>query len=204
MGYRALRDMWNYGARFASPMAWNGSNGIYAGHAGYTSYTAWRNTPLEEAMRDFAVSHAFVPLGSRLWTFGSPRHADTDGWTAGSGNLAAGNGYVEIHAPTREAALLSPSNLALARSETDLLVVGVDAKAITSLRVDARSANGAWVELAPVRTPDELSATSAGLSVPLSWPAGLDVADQVRLSVQLAQPVTRLRHVALYRAASAP
>ena len=34
MGYRALRDMWNYGARFASPMAWNGSNGIYAGHGG--------------------------------------------------------------------------------------------------------------------------------------------------------------------------
>ena len=31
MGYHALREMFNYGARFASPMAWNGSNGINAG-----------------------------------------------------------------------------------------------------------------------------------------------------------------------------
>ena len=68
MGYRALREMFNYGARFASPMAWNGSNGINAGEPGYVSFTAWRNTPLEDALRDFAVAHAYVPIGARLWT----------------------------------------------------------------------------------------------------------------------------------------
>ena len=88
MGYRVLREMFNYGARFASPMAWNGSNGAFAGQPGYVSFTAWRNTPAEDAMRDFAIAHAFVPLGTRLWTFGSARHADTYVWsskpTAGS------------------------------------------------------------------------------------------------------------------------
>ncbi|TMH27017.1 MAG: hypothetical protein E6H66_24275, partial [Betaproteobacteria bacterium] len=97
MAYRALREMFNYGARFVSPMAWNGSNGTDAGQASYVSYTAWRNTPLEEAMRDFAVSHAFVPPGARLWGFGSPHHADSDEWIAGEGaSLRAGNGYVDL------------------------------------------------------------------------------------------------------------
>ncbi len=47
--YRGLRDMWNYGARFVSPMAWPGSDGRNAGKPGYDPFTAWRNTPLEEA-----------------------------------------------------------------------------------------------------------------------------------------------------------
>jgi hypothetical protein len=204
MGYRALREMWNYGARFASPMAWNGSNGIYAGQAGYVSYMAWRNTPLENAMRDFAVSHAFVPLGSRLWTFGSPRHADADGWTATEGGISAGTGYLQVDATAKEIALLSPSQLAVGRGETDLLVLGVDAKAVKRVRVDARAADGAWIALAPSRATDELATTAAGVSVPLSWPSAFVAADQVRVVLELtdASKATRVRHIALYRAAS--
>ena len=200
MGYRALREMFNYGARFASPMAWNGSNGINAGQPGYVSFTAWRNTPLEDAMRDFAVAHAYVPVGARLWTFGSSRYANPDGWTvAGGAPPVAGNGYIDIAPPDGEAVLLSPTPLALARGETDLLVLGLDPAAVAAVEVDARAPNGAWLPLAPRRTTSGLAVTAAGLSVPLAWPAALAVADQIRVSLRfrtLAAPA-RIRHIAL-------
>ena len=87
MAYKTFRDAFNYGAREISAMAWNGSNGLFVGQPGYVPYTAWRNTPAEEAMRDFLVSHADVPLGARMWTFGTPLHADADGWSAERGAM---------------------------------------------------------------------------------------------------------------------
>jgi hypothetical protein len=192
--------MFNYGARFASPMAWNGSNGINAGQPGYVSFTAWRNTPLEDAMRDFAVAHAYVPVGARLWTFGSSRYADSDGWTgAGGAPPVAGNGYIDIAPRDGDAVLLSPTPLALARGETDLLVLGLDPAAVAAVEVDARTPNGAWLPLAPRRATSGLAVTTAGLSVPLAWPAALAVADQIRVSLRfrtLAAPA-RIRHIAL-------
>lgn len=206
MGYRALREMFNYGARFASPMAWNGSSGVDAGKPGYLSFTAWRNTPLEDAMRDFAVSHAFVPLGARLWTFGSARYADGDGWSAlAGGSLAAGPGFVDIAARDGEATLVSPAPLALARGETSLLVLGLDPSALTAVEVQARTPSGAWVTLASRRPAGQLKSTSAGLSVPLSWPSALAATDQIRVRLSLRDRATplRLRHVALYPATAA-
>lgn len=203
MGYRALREMFNYGARFASPMAWNGSNGINAGDPGYVSFTAWRNTPLEDAMRDFAVAHAFVPAGARLWTFGSSRYAETDGWTAvADASLAAGAGYIEITPHNGEAVIVSPAPLALSRGETDLLVLGVDSEAVAAVEVAARTAAGSWVTLTSHRGVGELESTSAGLSVPLNWPPSLAAADQIRVSLRFrntGMPL-RVRHVALYPA----
>jgi hypothetical protein len=78
--YHAFRDMFNFDAREVSAMAWNGSNGLYAGQPGYLPYIAWRNTPAEAAMRDFMVTHANLPLGARLWSFGAPGYLDDDGW----------------------------------------------------------------------------------------------------------------------------
>jgi hypothetical protein len=200
MGYRALREMFNYGARFASPMAWNGSNGINAGQPGYVSFTAWRNTPLEDAMRDFAVAHAFVPLGTRLWTFGTARHADGDGWSAAAGTLNAGKGYVDVKARDGEAVLLSPAALALARGEVDLLVIGLDPAAVATVAVDGHISSGNWITLSSSRSVAELTATSAGLSVPLQWPAARDDVDQIRVVLRFADPAAavRIRHVALY------
>ncbi len=43
--YRSLRDIANYGARFVSPMAWNGSPGEAAGTREYVGYTSLRRTP---------------------------------------------------------------------------------------------------------------------------------------------------------------
>jgi hypothetical protein len=205
MGYRALREMFNYGARFASPMAWNGSNGVNAGQPGYVSFTAWRNTPLEDAMRDFAVAHAFVPIGTRLWTFGSSRHADTDDWTTANGaGLVAGNGYLEVTPRDGAVTLVSPAPLALARGEIDLLVLGVDAGTVDSVAVEARSPSGAWIALGPPRGALGLATTPAGLSVPLIWPATLAATDQIRVTLRLraAAPI-RIRHIALYPPAAA-
>jgi hypothetical protein len=200
MGYRALREMFNYGARFASPMAWNGSNGINAGQPGYVSFTAWRNTPLEDAMRDFAVAHAYVPVGTRLWTFGSSRYADPDGWTALAGaTVTAGPGYINVTLRDGEVVLVSPAPLALARGETDLLVLGLDPTAVETVGVEARTPGGPWIPFGPRRAAVDLTTTTAGLSVPLAWPAGLIVADQIRVSLRfraLAAPA-RIRHIAL-------
>jgi hypothetical protein len=206
MGYRVLREMFNYGARFASPMAWNGSNGAFAGQPGYVSFTAWRNTPAEDAMRDFAIAHAFVPLGTRLWTFGSARHPDTDDWTAADGaNLAAGNGYLDVTPREGSVTLVSPAPLALARGETDLLVLGLDAAALESVGVEGRASSGTWIALGPHRGATGLTTTPAGISVPLSWPERLATADQIRLTLRLRESApARIRHIALYPQAAQP
>jgi len=198
--------MFNYGARFASPMAWNGSNGAFAGQPGYVSFTAWRNTPAEDAMRDFAIAHAFVPLGTRLWTFGSARHADTDDWTATAGAaVAAGNGYLDVTPREGMVTLVSPAPLALARGESNLLVLGLDAAALESVAVEGRSPSGTWISLAAPRGAAGLATTSAGISVPLSWPGRLTVADQIRITVRLhGSAPARIRHIALYPPAATP
>ncbi|MEP7180971.1 MAG: hypothetical protein ABI886_02145 [Betaproteobacteria bacterium] len=206
-GYRALAEMFNYGARLVSPMAWNGSNGINANDPGYVSYTAWRNTPLEHAMRDFAISHAYVPQGARLWTFGTPRVASNDGWGAEAGTaLAPGNGYVDVRAVGATATLLSPANLAVGRGESDLIVVGIDATAaVAGVRVEGRAGSGAWVALGPERAARGLERTSAGLLVPLAWPAGLPIVDQFRITLVRTDGTAplRIRHLALYPPANA-
>ncbi len=201
-GYRALTEMFNYGARLVSPMAWNGSNGLAANEPGYVSYTAWRNTPLEDALKDFAIAHAYVPLGTRLWTFGTPRVASNDGWGGEAGTtLAAGNGFLDLVAAGRRMTLVSPANLALQSSDTDLLVVGVDASAgLAGVRVEARAGAGPWLGLGPEHDVRALERSAAGLRLPLAWPAALAAADQLRLTFALATGTSslRVRHVALY------
>ena len=116
-GYRALRDLWNAGARFVSPMAWNGANGANASDAGYVTLTAWRNTPLEDAARDFLLARVGLAAGTMLWTFGTPVHADGDGWTAETG-IARARHPARCKSPATHAAastLHSPRGLALQR-----------------------------------------------------------------------------------------
>ena len=202
MGYRALRNMFNNGARFASPMAWNGSNGVFAGQPDYVPYTAWRNTPLEEAMRDFAVSHAWVPLGARLWTFGTARLADDDAWFGEAGTrLSAGRGSLGVAASGEDASLLSPDDLVLRPGSVDALVLQVeDADKVRSIAVEAQGEGQAWSVLAPRTPPAALGRSSAGWVVPLSWPRGLKEARRLRLRIGLSMHPAhiKLRHIALY------
>jgi hypothetical protein len=205
--YRMLREAFNFGARYVSPMAWNGSNGIFAGQPGYVAYMAWRNTPFEDAMRDFAVSHAYVPLGTRLWTFGSPQFASDDDWTAEvPATLAAGKGFVELQAQGTAARVVSPARLALARGSVDRLVLGFDPGTLARIEIDGRTATGDWVSLGSLGSlgsPVEdgaWNAGSAGLVVPIAWPADLAGVEALRigLTTRVAGDRIAVRHIALY------
>ena len=149
-GYRGLRDLWNAGARYVSPMAWNGSNGVLASHPDYVTYTAWRNTPLEEAAKDFMLSRAGLPLGARLWTFGSPRHADGDGWLAEHGGAAAGHGFLTITPEAGAVEIVSPGDLGIARPAARAVVLGLpDDARVRAVEVFAASGGDpAWRSLA--------------------------------------------------------
>lgn len=207
MAYKAFRDAFNFGARLVSPMAWGGSDGLQAGQPGYVSYMAWRNTPLEEAMRDFAVSHAYVPRGTRLWTFGSGSLASDDGWSAADGvTVRAHNGHLELRATGGDIALVSPPNLAIRRGEVGLLVVGLDRpELVASISVEFRNVTNSWIS-AGTLDRDALTKNTAGLLLPVEWPDSLGEAEQVRVVLRLSgdshtEKSLSLRHIALYRGA---
>ena len=90
-------------------------------------------------MKDFLVSHANLPRGARLWTFGSPGYADDDGWSAQGARLIAGRGHVDLVADGGAAILLSPPDQVIRANEAHSLIIGfIDAGAVTHLRVLAR------------------------------------------------------------------
>jgi hypothetical protein len=106
--YRAFRDVFNFDGRFVVPMAWNGSRGSERGQPGYRPHTAWRETEGENAMRDFARSHAGVPRGSRVWTFGTARLASDDGWGATGADTRAQPGRLVLLPHASRVVLTSP------------------------------------------------------------------------------------------------
>jgi hypothetical protein len=196
MAYQTFRDAFNYGAREVSSMAWNGSNGLFADQPGYVPYTSWRNTPAEDAMRDFLVSHADVPIGARLWTFGTPVHADADGWTAERGRLAARAGFATLTADGGEVALLSPPDQVIRPSHIGSLLVRFEGPARPArITVEARDGPQA---------PWRVVATTTKETVALAWPAAWrndgTFVTQVRLSLRFApgQDAIRLSRVLLY------
>jgi hypothetical protein len=131
-------------------MAWPGSDGRNAGKPGYDPFTAWRNTPLEEAAKDFLLARAHLSPGAKLWTFGAPRHADADEWTTERGTLAAEPGRVVLTPdPSGATVLVSPAELMLDGARAWRLVVLTDGAAPRALRVEGREARDApWVALA--------------------------------------------------------
>ena len=165
--YRGLRDLWNFGARFVSPMAWNGSNGVLAGQPGYSTFTAWRNTPLEAAARDFLVARAGLPLGSLLWTFGTAQHADGDGWTADVGTIALGKGFLTLRPDDNgRMVLLSPPGLPRSARDAETIVLGVPANAgLRRVRVQSRRAQDEGWETIADASGTALRVTDAGLAV---------------------------------------
>ena len=147
--YRGLREMWNHGARFVSPMAWPGSSGADAGKPGYDPFTAWRDTPLEDAARDFLLARAGLPAGSRLWTFGAAAHADDDGWTAEAGTLAARPGHLLLTPDAQGVVLVSPPELRLVAARRWQLALVTPGDDIASVRVEGRAApEQPWIALA--------------------------------------------------------
>ena len=197
--YRALRDLWNAGARFVSPMAWNGANGLHADDPGYASHTAWRNTPLEEAARDFLLARCGLPRRSRLWTFGTPVHADDDGWSAEVGTARPTPGALEVRGDRSGAAtLVSPMRLALAEGAMGALVLGFAADApLDSVCIGARVAGTSDWRVVAQSTRLAMEMTKAGALIRCA--ASEDHRyDQLRIALELGSPAPiRLARVAI-------
>lgn len=196
MAYKTFRDAFNYGSREVSAMAWNGSNGIFIGKPGYVPHTSWRNTPAEDAMRDFLVSHADVPRGARLWTFGSPRRADADGWSALRGELVAGTGFATLRPDGESVTLVSPPDQVIRPERIDRLVLRFSgsarpARVVVLAQTDAI---GEWVAVANGPADD------VELGWPVEWRDGRTIVERIKLDLTFP-PGTRtatLSRVLLY------
>ena len=201
--YRAFRDLWNAGARYVSPMAWNGSNGANTGSPDYVTFTAWRDTPLEDAARDFLLARAGLPLGALLYTFGTPKHADGDGWTAEIGSIALTPGALRLTTDAKGTmTLLSPRGLALAPERVARIVAGLPRELrVDAVDVYARSAGGApWGPVALART-DAIKASNAGRIVTRSGPSRASPVDQIKVEFRFG---TAARDIPLTRVAVLP
>ena len=205
-GYRSFRDLFNYDARMVSPMAWNGSNGLYADQPDYVAYTSWRNTLAEDAMKDFVVSHADLPRGARLWTFGTARHAASDDWSLEKGTLTAGKGFVDLGFGDALATLVSPPDQVLRSAVLDTLYLGLrEPDSLTTVQVFARiDPASPWQQILAATNAASLTRTAPGLAVPLAWPADWRARGQIAESMQIVLQFragtdhARIDRIALY------
>ena len=154
-------------------MAWNGSPGTVAGQPGFISYTSLRESPLEDAIKNFMISHANLPRRARLWTFGASAHADADGWTGGPGTtISPSRGALKGGSNSAEGASIeSPGELALRPRDYRAVVLQTNAPPdATRISVQGQGIDGEWVTLIPQRTLSSAPATRAGrlLELPLT------------------------------------
>ncbi len=202
--YRSLRDVSNFGARFISPMAWNGSPGETAGSKGYVSYTSLRRTPLEEAIQQFMMSHYDLPRSARLWTFGAGMHRDTDQWQADAGGQASatveglrlqlgGDGRVSV---------VSPSELDVRSGAFDALIVQAEGGGNgLQLGVDMQAEGGAWQALVLEAPLKQWPRGPAGFRIPFPAETALGARPYDRLRLAWRGPAGEavvIRSVALY------
>ncbi|TRX74877.1 hypothetical protein [Pseudomonas mangiferae] len=124
--YRALLGIANNGVRFLSPMAWNGSNGLFQGQPGFVAYTSWRHTPQETVFKDLAIQRQGLPRSAKLWPFGLRLNDALDGWQGEAGTrVTAGRGALQATPGGGAATLLSPP-LVLDPQRPQLLVLAVE------------------------------------------------------------------------------
>ncbi|HVE51609.1 MAG TPA: hypothetical protein VNG69_18545, partial [Casimicrobiaceae bacterium] len=199
--YRSFRDVFNFDGRFVTPMAWNGSRGSEAGKPGYRPHTAWRETPAEEAMKDFARSHAGVASGSRLWTFGTARYASDDGWTAERATVVAQPGRLIVTPTSGDIALLSPRDQMVRPLVHRRLHMLGPAGSIRSMVVKVKiDSHDEWVTLS--RSAVRQTARGA-YDAKLIWPVSASrgtIATALRIELELASqaPLT-IERIALTR-----
>ena len=180
--YKSLRDVLNFGARFVSPMAWNGSPGSMVAAPGFVAYTSYRGAPLETAVRNFMVNRANLPRQARLWSFGLGMVADDDGWKAQRPATAApAEGALQVSLATGRTRLDSPSALDFRTDDLDALIIAIP-NATPDLRIEiqARDRNqAAWRRLTDAARVDSLQRLRAGYLIPL--PQSSRQIEQLRL-----------------------
>lgn len=202
--YHSFRDLFNYGGRQIALMAWNGSNGIFVGKPGYSAYTSWRNTPAEQAMMDFLVSHADLPQGSLLWTFGSPRHNDDDGWIARHGIATAGAGglVLTVHNSADRLTLRSPPDLVVRPKSIGRLLLRFEgaAKVHHAVIYAKTSGEDRWRVIGRARGPE------VTLEWPADWLRNDTIIERLEFELEFAPDAdgSRLTRVLLYPAAARP
>ncbi len=204
--YRALSEMFNFGARQISVMAWNGSNGLLSFDPGYVPYTAWQNTPGEDAMRDMLDARADLPRGAWLWTFGSARHASDDGWTLERGQGVAGNGHLLLTADRGSVVMDSPPDLVVRADRVDTLLLRLsEPGTLRSVRVLVRERpDRPWHTVAVETRPGSRLRADGNHAVALKWPRAMParghVAEQIRIVAELdsGSAATRLERIGLY------
>ena len=176
-GYQSLRNVANYGARFISPMAWNGSPGEAAGQAGFLSYTALRRAPLEEAITHFMLARADLPRHARLWTFGTATHADGDDWQVDgqpAAPMQAGSLALQLDSQG-STTLFSPAELACSVGDYPALIVQAQLPepALTlTLEVDGQGDGGGWSALCPATPWSAFQPSAAGRCIPIAGAGG--------------------------------
>lgn len=200
-GYRSVRDIFNYGARFVSPMAWNGSNGIYAGQKGFVAYTAIRNTPLEDAIRDFMVSHANLPRHSRYWGFGTASHKDTDGWKAMEGSQLNLEGDSAVLFPKAGKVTLSADlGTQIEPKHHQRLILGLQQPGdVTGITVEVMDAtNKQYVQIAAVESIF-LRLDALGVHLPLVWGGNIKP-EEMRITIRFRPGMekSRLDYISLH------
>lgn len=179
----SLSAIFNYGARFVSPMAWNGSNGIFAESAEFAAFTAYRNTPLEQAVKHFMYERADLPRGTRVWTFGSGAQVSTDGWTfVGAECQFLPLQGLRLVTGSERISLWSPEELGLLPDKVSVLLVMCDApealQAISLVGVDRQGAS------APIAYTLEVQSSCLLLSI--NSVQQIDSLDRMCLSFQSA------------------
>jgi hypothetical protein len=133
-------------------------------------------------MRDFLVSHADVPVGARLWTFGTPVHVDSDGWTAERGKLVAGEGFATLTPDRGEVTLLSPADQVIRPSRIASLLVRFEGAAKPAkISVEARDAPASPWRAVGTTTTDALA-----LAWPAAWRRDATIVTRLRLSLHFA------------------
>lgn len=201
--YKSLRDVINFGARFVSPMAWNGSPGSMAGQPGFVAYTSYRASPLETAVRNLMVNRGNLPRQARLWSFGSGMVDDDDGWNAQHPATATpAAGALEISLAPGKSRLDSPSALDFRTRELDALIIGLE-NASPDLQVEvwARSRNQKnWRKLTDAARVDSMQHERPGYVLPL--PHSMQQTEQLRLVFSTAKRERfKITRIALYPAA---
>ena len=185
-GYRSLRDVANYGARFISPMAWNGSPGEAAGREGFLSYTSLRRSPLEEAITHFMLARADLPRRARLWTFGAAGHADGDGWQADDQPISPlQSGALTLRLDSQGSAVLtSPAELACRIGDHPALVVQAQMPdAALTLEVHGQDDDEHWTALCAATPWGQFKPSAAGAWIPIACAGPADTTfERIRLT----------------------
>ncbi|MEP7084158.1 MAG: hypothetical protein ABI854_05425, partial [Betaproteobacteria bacterium] len=201
--YKSLRDVINFGARFVSPMAWNGSPGSMVGQPGFVAYTSYRASPLETAVRNLMVNRGNLPRQARLWSFGLGMVADDDGWKAQHPAMATpAEGALEISLAPGKGRLDSPSALDFRTRELDALIIGLE-NASPDLQVEvwARARNQKnWRKITEAARVDSMQHERPGYLLPL--PHSMRQTEQLRLVFSATKRERfKITRIALYPAA---